>query len=228
MSQAPNAIRTLFVAASLCAASAACGAADSPEIESDESDLTAFRSTLDQRGELPLEARRIRYPEDARPYESLNTNVSRTRGSSEYVAYSFKGAKGDSVLLAAQKTSATTTNGNCDESVRLWLLNSKNQVVRTGSKKCYQEPEVPGLQSRSDIMRYSLPKADTYKVVIAVLPSETAPANAPIRTQPWKWVNVDIFRSAKADLGAAGSRCEDGLDMLCQSQLRCDRARCKP
>lgn len=217
--------KTLLVT-SFFAATAACGAADTG-VESEDSELTAFRSSVDLRGQLALEAQTLRYAEDARPFESLAIDISRTPGKSEYVGYTFTGQKGDSILLAAQKTSQTVTRDTCDEVVRIWLLNSKNQVVKSGTKKCYAEPEVPGLQSRSDIMRYSLPKADTYKVVVAVLPSEAAYPSAPIRTQPWQWLHLDMFRSAKADLGGAGSRCQDGLDMLCQDSLRCERARCK-
>ncbi len=209
--------------------SAACATSSTEEgAESEDSELgEAFRSPLDDRGALPLEAKAIRYPDDPRPFENALFGLSQTPGESRYVAYRFDARQGDGLLLAASKTSTTTTNGECDEALRIWLLDSKKRVVRAGTQKCEGEYEVPGIQTKSAILRHYLEESGNYTLVVAVLPSRTAPESAPIRTQPWKWVGVEVIRSHEEHQGGLQSRCQDGVDVLCSAALRCERARCK-
>jgi hypothetical protein len=186
-----------------------------------------FRSPLHELGALPLEPTAIRYPEDPRPFEQAYFGVSQTAGQSPYVAYRFDARKGDGVLLVAGKTSTTTTDGACDEVTRIWLLDQDHRVVRAGAQKCAGEYEVPGLQATSKILRHYVDEDGSYTLVVAVLPAKTAPAGAPIRTQPWQHVGIEVIRSHEENQGAPQSRCQDGVDILCRSELRCERARCK-
>jgi hypothetical protein len=224
-------MKHFVIAAALTALSTACaGAEDSAlgeEMDADEAALTAFRSNVDNRGTVPLVATKIAYPEDARPYETANVALSQTSGKSKYIAYSLRAKKGDGLLLSAYKQTDSTRAGECEEIVRMWLLDSQNRIVKTGTKKCYSEYEEPGLRSKSDTLRYYVENDDTYKVVVTVLPARSAPAYADIRKNPWKWVSLDVIRTKAANQGELGSRCENGTDILCQSTLRCERARCK-
>lgn len=209
--------------------SAACAAESHDEsVEAAEAELgQSFRSQLHDLGALPFESRNIHYAEDARPFEEANVSLSQAAGESRYVAYQFDALKGDGLLIAAGKTTASETNGECDEVVRTWLLDSAKRVVRTGTYGCEAEHEVPGLQTKSNILRHYLAKSGSYTLVVAVLPSQHAPSHAAIRTEPWKWVRLDVIRTHKEDQGAAQARCENGVDIYCKPELRCERARCK-
>jgi hypothetical protein len=203
-------------------------AVESQDDASEESELgRAFRSPLHDRGALPFESKSIHYPEDARPYERATLGVAQTAGESRYVAYHFDAEKGDGLLLSAGKTTESETNGECDDVVRLWLLDSNERIVRTGSYRCEAEYEEPGLQSRSQILRHYLTKGGSYTLVVAVLPARSARPSAPIHTQPWKWVSLDVVRTHKEDQGEDQARCQDGIDIYCRPALRCERARCK-
>jgi hypothetical protein len=221
---------TLLNAAMFCALSVACAGTSTTvdeNFDEEEAALTAFRSNLDDRGALPFVARKIHYPEDPRPFEGADVSLAQTAGRSKYVSHSFRAKKGDGLLISAHKQTDSTGAGDCEEIVRMWLLDSQNRVVKTGTKKCYSEYEEPGLRSQSDALRYYVESDDTYKIVVTVLASPSAHANADIRKSPWKWTSLDVIRSTKANQGAPNSRCEGGTDILCQSSLRCERARCK-
>lgn len=207
----------------------ACGGETSEEeTDSQEAEIgEAFRSKVEDRGALALEDRKVPYKEDARPYETADLGVKQTPGGSRYVGYTLKVEKGDGLLLAAQKGSETTPDAGCDDVVRLWILDSKNRVVRTGTQYCESEYEVPDVQSKSKITRHYFDSAGMYKIVLAVLPGRGVPANSPSRKAPWGYVSLDVIRSHEADQGEAGSRCTNGVDILCQSTLKCERARCK-
>jgi hypothetical protein len=199
---------------------------DSTDVQASELN-EVFRSPLHDLGQLPLDRRAIHYAEDPRPFDEAMISVSQTPGESRYVAYRLEAKQGDGLLLAAQKTTATETSGSCDEVVRIWLLDARNVVVRTGSQICESEYEVPGLQSKSNILRHYFANSGTYKIVAAVLPARAAASHAPIRTQPWRFLSLHGVRSHEENQGAQQSRCEDGIDILCRSDLRCERARCK-
>lgn len=206
-----------------CAAEAVVedAAAQEPELNQ------VFRSTLQDLGAIPLEQKTIHYAEDPRPFEDAFLGVSQTEGESRYVAYELEALKGDGLLLSAHKTSATETSGSCDEVVRLWLLDSSKRVVRTGTQSCEYVYEEPGLTTKSNILRHYVEKDETFKIVVAVLPARNAATQAPIRTQPWKWVSLDVIRSHEENQGGLQSRCQDGADVLCKPELKCERARCK-
>lgn len=203
-----------------------CASTAEEDVASEEADLQAFRSTLEDRGALPLQAATIDYPEDARPFEEADLDLSQTVGGSKYVSYSFNAKAGDGLLLASRKTNHGM-GSDCTAMVRLWLLDSDNRVVKTGNKICESEFEEPGMQSKSNILRHYLAKSGTYKVVVAVLPGKTASANDPVRSEPWKFVNLRMVRTHKVDQGALRARCQDGIDVFCSDSLRCERARCK-
>lgn len=224
-----NYIGALALTMAMVSLSAACAVeADDAALAAQEAELgDVFRSELFDLGALPLEARKISYPEDARPFDDARPSVSQRPGESRYVSYTIDAKKGDGLLFAANKTSATETSGSCDEIVRVWLLDENRRIVRAGSSSCASEYEVPGLQSSSKILRHYFESAGSYRLVVAVLPASGAAATAPIRTQPWKFVALDVVRSHEENQGAAQSRCQDGTDILCRAELRCERARCK-
>jgi hypothetical protein len=198
---------------------------EAPEDEGvDYADLTTFRSALDNRGALPFEDQRIAYPEDARPFRQAYLGLAQTPGKSKYVAYEFRAGEGDGVLVDAFGGAAYTRSGGCDRVVRLWLLDGRNRVVRSGTVRCSNDRE-EGLETRSDILRFHLPARDTYKLVVTVLPGRDAEPSA--RRDPWNRVVLFVTAAAKADLGTRGARCQDGIDAFCEPSLRCERARCK-
>jgi hypothetical protein len=219
------AMMPLLLVLPIVPASAGCAAATEEDVESDEAEISqVFRSALEDRGRVPLEAKEIHYPEDARPFERARMSVAQTPGGSRYVAYSFKARKGDGLLLAAQTSDSFTS---CNSVARLWLLDADNRVVKTGTRQCVAERDVPRPQSKSNILRHYLEKGGAYKLVVAVLPARDAAADDPVRTEPWTRLSVEMVRTHAEDQGASRARCQDGIDVFCDPALRCERARCK-
>jgi hypothetical protein len=211
------------VSLSLFAACASNG--ESAEVENDEAALNqVFRSAFVDRGPLAMSSDVLKYPEDARPFKTFHDRTEESAITSRYVAYTIDAKKGDGLLFAAE-TGGEGSSFGCKTVVRTWILDSSNRVVSTGNRSCEQNPE-EGPQAKSKTLRHYFAKGGTYRLVISVVPSSNAAKFDTVRTDPWS-VWLDVVQSSAANQGKLGARCQDGIDILCDTSLSCERARCK-
>jgi hypothetical protein len=212
-----------ILATLLLAACASGGENDA--IETEEAELNqVFRSAVQDRGPLAMSNETLKYPEDARPFRTFHDFTEPSAVSSRYVGYTLIAKKGDGLLFAAE-SAGEGANSECKSVVRTWIVDSSNRVVSTGTRACEQNPE-EGPQAKSKILRHYFDKSGTYRLIVSLVPASTASRVDAVRTSPWS-VWLDVVQSSKADQGKRDARCQDGVDILCEASLKCERARCK-